>query len=113
MQNHSSQNSPASSCASTDAQEKTPVPQTQAQNGRGGGGSRGPRPGKYQNGKECFSAWFFTTFMVRLRRYATNLGMDVPTLLKVEYGPRLEGIHLTEDDLKEIEESRKSIQGEA
>lgn len=71
--------------------------------------SRGPTPGKYQNGKVCFSTWFPTPFLVRLRRYATNLGTDVSSLIQSDYGQRLAQLRLTPDDLAEIELSNKSI----
>lgn len=71
--------------------------------------SRGPTPGKYQNGKVCFSTWFPTPFLVRLRRYATNLGTDVPSLIQSDYGQRLSQLHLTPEDVAEIELSNQSI----
>ena len=73
--------------------------------------SRGPAPGKYQNGKVCFSAWLPTPFLVRLRRYATNLGFsgDIAALLQSDYANRIQSVRLSPDDLAEIELSNQSI----
>ena len=89
--------------------EKTKPTKPQKKPTRAPDNSRGPTPGKYQNGKVCFSYWFPTPFLVRLRRYATNLGMDIPSLLLSDYSGRLSNLPLTDSDRAEIELSNKSI----
>lgn len=89
--------------------DKQENPSKPAKTKRAPSNSRGPTPGKYQNGKLCFSAWLPTPFFVRLRRYAANLGTDIPSLLQNDYELRIIDIPLTDEDKNEIELSNKSL----
>ena len=108
------QNSPDTTLSTAPASNPANEPKANAKHSnkkpaRAPSNSRGPTPGKYQNGKVCFSTWFPTPFLVRLRRYATNLGTDVPSLIQSDYGPRLSQLRLTPEDLAEIELSNQSL----